>query len=124
MNVCIPTNQNLDLESQPYGHFGSAHFFVLHDTESGATSHITNNDQNHIHGACQPTDVLIKRKVGAVIVGGIGKRAIMLLNSMGIRVYRSGNGSIRENVRMLEGGELEELTPETGCTQHGHGCDH
>ena len=124
MNVCIPTNQNLGLESQPFGHFGSARFFVLHDTESETTSLITNDDQNHIHGACQPTEVLIERKVGAVIVGRIGKRAIMLLNSMGIRVYRSENGSIRENVRLLESDKLIELTPETGCVQHGHGCEH
>ena len=124
MNVCIPTNQDLGLESQPYGHFGSARYFVLHDTERGATSLIKNEDQNHVHGACRPTETLIERKVGAVIVGGIGVRAIMLLNGMGIRVYRAANGSIRENILQLEGGGLEELTPEGGCAQHGGGCEH
>jgi predicted Fe-Mo cluster-binding NifX family protein len=123
MKVCIPVAGDTGLSSAPYGHFGSAPYFVIHDTESGTTEMLSNADQEHAHGACQPLKALDGRAVDAVIVGGIGAGAIMKLNAAGIRVYRSTDGSAADHVVALREGKLKEITPDTGCQHHG-GCSH
>ena len=66
------------------------------------------------------------RTVDAVIVGGIGMRAINGLNAAGIRVYRSVEGTVRSNIDALKLGALVEITPGSACGRHGRsgGCGH
>lgn len=109
------------LEDEAHGHFGSASHFVVHDTETGATEIVSNADSHHAHGMCHPVGALGGREIDAVIVGGIGARAVMKLNAGGIRVYRAVPGSIRENIDLLAGGTLAELTVEDSCGGHGDG---
>ena len=123
MKVCIPAATDAGLSSAPHGHFGSAPYFVLHDTESNTTEVLGNTNQHHANGACQPLAAFDGRNINAVIVGGIGGGAIGRLNASGIRVYQAGPGLIEDNVKALREGILPEMTPETGCRQHG-GCDH
>ena len=124
MKVCIPAQDELGLEGAPYGHFGSASHFVVHDTDSGATEVISNEDGHHAHGMCHPVGALGGRRIDAIIVGGIGSRAIMKLNAEGMRVYRSAPGSIRENIELLKGSKLDEITAEGACGGHEHGGGH
>jgi predicted Fe-Mo cluster-binding NifX family protein len=70
---------------------------------------------------CHPVGALGGRHIDAIIVGGIGARAIVKLNAEGMRVYRSAPGSIGENIELLSNGKLEELTVESACGGHGHG---
>jgi predicted Fe-Mo cluster-binding NifX family protein len=121
MKVCIPAQDGSGLEGTPYGHFGSASYFVVHDTETGMTEVISNADSQHEHGMCHPVGALGGRRIDAVIVAGIGARAIMKLNAEGMRVYRSAPGSIRENIELLAGGKLGEFAVEGACGGHGHG---
>ncbi|MDD4857908.1 MAG: NifB/NifX family molybdenum-iron cluster-binding protein [Candidatus Krumholzibacteria bacterium] len=124
MKVCIPAQDSSGLEGTPYGHFGSASYFVVYDTETGQTETVDNSDSHHEHGMCHPIGALGGREIDAVIVGGIGARAIMKLNAEGMRVYRAAPGTIRENVDLLTSGKLEELSVENACGGHGegHGC--
>ena len=46
-------NPNKEIESRVYGHFGSAHYFVVVDTEENSTEMIKNPDRDHLHGHCQ-----------------------------------------------------------------------
>jgi predicted Fe-Mo cluster-binding NifX family protein len=121
MKVCIPAQDASGLEAVPYGHFGSASYFVVYDTDAGATEIIDNADSHHAHGMCHPVGALGGRRIDAIIVGGIGSRAIMKLNAEGMRVYRSAPGTIRENIELLKAGRLEEISPEGACGGHGHG---
>ncbi|HVO76798.1 MAG TPA: NifB/NifX family molybdenum-iron cluster-binding protein [Candidatus Bathyarchaeia archaeon] len=124
MKVCIPTQDATGLEGTPHGHFGSASHFVVHDTETGQTEIVGNADSRHERGMCHPVGALGVRRIDAVIVGGIGARAIMKLNAEGMRVYRSAQGSIRANIELLKGGKLEEIAIDGACGGHGpdHGC--
>ncbi|MFH1077188.1 MAG: NifB/NifX family molybdenum-iron cluster-binding protein [Pseudomonadota bacterium] len=123
MKICIPVQENNGMESIVYGHFGSAPFFIMHDTGTGETKEITNKNQHHEHGACQPVATLGGEAVDAVIVGGIGAGAIMGLNANGIKVYKSIEGTIKNNITALEKGELSELMAHNACSHHG-GCSH
>ena len=54
MKIAFPTQKDVGLESEVYGHFGSANLFIIVDSETGAVSSTGNPDQDHIHGRCQP----------------------------------------------------------------------
>jgi predicted Fe-Mo cluster-binding NifX family protein len=126
MIVCVPTQKDKGIDSVAYGHFGSAPYFVIHDTEKGETRSRENMNQHHAHGSCHPMTALGNESVNAVIVGGIGQRAIEGLNLMGIKVYQSIEGTVQENVSALIKGTLSEVTPQNACGGHSHGisCGH
>jgi len=121
MRVCIPTEEDRGIESIIYGHFGSAQYFVICDTETDETKTLENKNQHHAHGTCSPMAALGGESVDSVIVGGIGKGAISGQNNAGIKVYQSKKGTVRDNVEALKNGKLNELTPQNACAGHGHG---
>jgi predicted Fe-Mo cluster-binding NifX family protein len=54
MKVCFPVMEQQGLESQVYGHFGSAPGFIVVDMITSELTAINNSDQIHEHGACNP----------------------------------------------------------------------
>lgn len=122
MKVCFPVKSNEGMNSIPYNHFGSAPEFVICDLESNDVKTIGNGDLGHEHGKCQPIKALSGEVVDAVVVGGIGKGAIVKLNSMGIKVYQAIEGNIEENINSLKSGELKEFDSNYTCNHDG--CSH
>ena len=123
MKLCIPVAADQGAASPVFGHFGSAPVFAIHDTDAGSTTFLENANAHHAHGACQPLKALGGQTVDALVVGGIGARAIARLNDQGIRVYRARPGTLAETLDAWNGGTLEEIQTDGGCTQHG-GCSH
>jgi predicted Fe-Mo cluster-binding NifX family protein len=125
MRICFPTEKLQGLDSVVYGHFGSAPGFVIADTESGEIEEIRNGDEHHAHGMCQPLKALGGRAVNAVAVGGIGAGALMKLQAQGVRAYRVTQGTVRENIKLLLEGNLQEFDARFTCGGHsGGGCAH
>ena len=126
MKICFPVQKDEGIESSVYNHFGSAPMFVVIDTDTKDLATISNQDQHHSHGACNPMKALDNQKVDAIVVGGIGAGALTRLNGMGIRVHRSQAETIRENMEMFVSRSLPELTVQGCCGGHSHdgGCAH
>ncbi len=124
MKICFPVDNDNGLASDIFGHFGSAPFFVVYDTQNSAVSVINNRDLGHIHGQCNPMKALNNQQVDAVVVGGIGGGAITGLNNRGIKVYKAAPGTIRENIGQFEKGALMEMTMAHTCGGHIGGCAH
>jgi len=124
MKVCFPVGENQGLASQVFNHFGSAPEFVIVDVTSSEFQSISNSDQIHQHGACNPVAGLGGNHVDAIVVGGIGGGALNKLNAAGIRAFKAHDGSISENIDMLKVGTLQEYLPGHTCGSHGHehGC--
>ena len=118
--------ENQGLESQVYGHFGSAPGFVVVDMITSEVTAINNSDQVHQHGACNPVAGLDGHKVDAVVVGGIGGGALHKLNSAGMRVFQAQEGTVAKNIALYRTNELPEYMPGHTCGGHGHshGCSH
>ena len=124
MKLCVPVQDNNGLDSQVSLHFGSAPFFLLLDSETTQFETLRNNDEHHAHGMCHPVGVLNGASVDAVIVGGIGRRALEGLNSAGITVYRGTEGSVQHILDAVVHNTLEEMTADGACAGHGGGeCD-
>lgn len=126
MNICFPVLEPKGMESEIYGHFGSAPVFLVVETDSNKITTIKNKDQHHAHGACSPMQALNNQKIDAVVVGGIGAGALSRLNQLGIKVFRAQALTVKENISMLKTQNLPEHTLQHCCPGHGHtsGCKH
>lgn len=121
MRICIPTEGTAGLKEKLYGHFGSAPYFTIIDTESGSVTHVTNADQNHVHGQCNPIAALAGEQVDALVVQGIGGGAAARLTQAGVDVYQAQVSTVAEAVQALQEGKLLRVTITGTCNHHGHG---
>ena len=119
MKICFPVMEHHGLDSQVFNHFGSAPGFVVVDMTTSEVTAISNSDQIHEHGACNPVAGLGGHQVDAIVVGGIGGGALHKLNSAGIRAFQAHAGTIAENLALFRTNELPEYM--TGHTCGGHG---
>jgi predicted Fe-Mo cluster-binding NifX family protein len=126
MKICFPVAEVKGIESEVYGHFGSAAAFIVVDTATNNVTTINNKDQQHAHGACNPLKALNNQKVDAIVVGGIGAGALTKLNQQGIKVFRAQAQKVKENIKLLTDHILTEFTLQHTCAGHGHGggCGH
>ncbi len=126
MKVCIPVMEYRGLESEVYGHFGSAPAFVIVDSETMSVERVGNEDHAHEHGQCSPMKALAGARPEAVVVGGIGVGALRGLRSVGIKVYRCAGQTVADAVDSFKNGELPEIREEDTCAGHssGHSCCH
>jgi len=124
MKVCVPTEHLQGMESSVFGHFGSAPGFVIVDLDTMQVEEVKNGDQHHAHGMCQPLKALGGRKVDSIIVAGIGLGALNKLLAEGIAVYRAVEGTVSQNVKMIQEGKLPQFSPQFTCKGHEGGCAH
>ena len=93
---------------------------MIVETETGEFSLVLNDKTGHERGMCRPMAALGKR-VDIVIAGGIGGGALRKLIQAGIRVYRSVEGTVQENLDLITSDKLEEFSPFHTCGGHGPG---
>lgn len=126
MKICFPIagESHIGLDSEVYGHFGSAPRFMVVDSVTREIAEVINRDRDHAHGSCNPLRALGGSSVDAVVVGGIGRGALMGLLQAGLKVYQGGGGTIADNLVLLEGDALPLWNPQQVCGAHGggHGC--
>ncbi|MBN2880867.1 NifB/NifX family molybdenum-iron cluster-binding protein [Candidatus Woesearchaeota archaeon] len=120
MKICMPTLGNSGLSEPVHNHFGSAKFFAVYDVDSEKLDFVSNGNEHHEHGMCQPLVAIASLGINAVLTQGMGSRAIGLLNQGGIKVYVLEGETITDAINKFKSNELIEMTPESGCT--GHGC--
>jgi len=126
MKIAFPVQVDEGLDSQVYGHFGTAPSFVILDSTSGEFETIGNSDALHDHGQCQPMNALAGNTVDAIVVGGIGGGALMKLQAQGVRVFRAVEGSVKQNMEFIRSGKLPEFSVNMTCAGHQGqgGCQH
>lgn len=118
MKLCMPTENNVGKESIVYGHFGSAPYFLIYDTESKSFETIENLNEHHAHGTCNPIESLAGKSVNAVVCKGMGLRAIQKLNQGGVKAFISEKNTVSEVVDDFLKGDLNEMTVDFACSDH------
>jgi predicted Fe-Mo cluster-binding NifX family protein len=124
MKICIPTQDERGLDSELFGHFGSAPFFTVVDSESGEVEVRPNDNTHHGHGACQPMRQLGSRSIDAVVCQGMGRRAVASLKESGVRVLVVNEGTghtVRDVVAAAREKRLQPLSERDACWGHGQG---
>ena len=124
MKICIPTEDNQGLDSRLCGHFGSAPFFALADTDSGEVEIKPNPGREHSHGKCQPVERIDPNRTDAVVCQGMGKRAVSSLQRAGVEVLITSADTIRDAISQAGQGGLRPLSVEEACGGHGGSNGH
>jgi predicted Fe-Mo cluster-binding NifX family protein len=124
MKVCFPAETLQGMNSVVYGHFGSAPGFVIVDTQNMDVEEIQNGDLHHEHGMCQPLKALGGKAVDAVVVAAIGMGALRGLLAQGISVYRAVQGTVRQNIDLIQQQQLPQFEAKFTCAGHAGGCGH
>jgi len=120
MKICIPTLENKEGDSKVSQHFGSAPFFLIYDSEKKSFQSINNRNQHHEHGACSPLKTFSDDAFDAIVVNGIGERAMTLIKEKGMKVYKTSAFTVADIIKQFNSGNLTEIDPECCC--EGHGC--
>ncbi len=124
MKVCFPVDSDRGLDSLVCEHFGQAPSFVLVDTDTMDVTSVQNQLDDRDHGQCAPVALLAGTPMDVLVVGGIGRGAIMKLNAQGTSVYRAAAATVRDNVELIRTGRLEILGLDASCTGHQHSGPH
>ena len=123
MKLCFPVEHDQGLDSAVYGHFGSAPRFLIVDAVTGESSQVDNSDKVHVHGACNPAQAVSGLEIDGIVVGGIGRGALLSLNRAGFRVFQAQGASVRDNLAVMQGEGLQEFAPGSVCGGHSHATD-
>jgi len=88
--------------------FGRAAFFVVFDTESDEFTVLDNTEGlNSAHGAgIKAAEMLSQLGVEVVITGNCGPKALVTLETAGIKVVTGATGTVREVLEKFRRGEL------------------
>lgn len=118
MRICIPTENNFGTSADVYGHFGSAGYFIIYDTDEISFEIIENLNRDHIHGNCQFMTALESKDIDMVACNGMGGRAIQKLTQAGIKVFKTSAARVEGVIAQHKEGKLEELTIAQACNEH------
>lgn len=123
MRICIPTMEGSGLEAVASGHFGSAPFFTVVDTESGESQVIPNEGHQHEHGICSPIRHLGPGRFEAVVCRGMGRRALASLTGAGFQVFVTDGERVADILEAARTGRLRRLSETDACDggRHEHG---
>jgi predicted Fe-Mo cluster-binding NifX family protein len=119
MKICMPVLDDKGTDSVLYGHFGSAPFFALFDTETNQISIINNSLGEHEHGQCMPVDAIKKTGAEAVLCKGMGLRAANLLLGAGITPFMVEAETVTEAIIHYKAQKVTELDAGNACQHHG-----
>lgn len=119
MKICIPSASSEGLIANFYGHFGSAPFYTLYDTETKEVTVLDNHHDHTNHGSCHGLSKLSSYKIDAILTSSMGPNAVIKCSNMGVKVYVLNGMTVEEAIKEFEVGKAVELTYDMACSAHG-----
>ncbi len=117
VKIVFPT---LDDKGESLGqHFGRVPYYAWFELEEGKVVEkgVVPNDSEHFGGVGLPPERIGKLNLDAMIVLGMGSKAISMFQNMKVAVLQAKGAMTAENIDLFVKGELQELTE--GCL-HEH----
>jgi predicted Fe-Mo cluster-binding NifX family protein len=108
MKICI-TSQGSTLDAPVEERFGRAPYFMIIDTETGSSEAIENPFAGATGGVGpKAAQLLIARKVAALVSGMVGGNAREVLMAAGIQMYTyQSGGSVKDALEQFTNNKLE-----------------
>lgn len=113
MRLCFPVEQNLGLKSRIYYHFGSAPLYLLIDTETEDIQELPWLAKEEV--PCTQARFMREQQVEALVLSGVGEKALTRLVDFGIQVYEAKGVTIADNLICLSDNRLHHYEPEQAC---------
>ncbi len=116
MKIAIAsTERNLEANVSSIFGRGSAFIFANVDKEKVENIDIIENTAKNKSGAGNvAAQLLIDHGVNVLISGKLGPVAFHILKNAGIRVYKAGPGSVKDNLKRFNEDRLEEIKSLSG----------
>ncbi len=119
MRICVPTGTDQGIEAEVFGHFGSAPYFSLLDTDTAEVEVLSNSNDHREHGQCSPMRQLTGVAFDAVVVRGMGRNAVARFAAANIPVMVTACTTLQDVLDEARAGNLQQLDPNQACQGHG-----
>ncbi|WP_406659901.1 NifB/NifX family molybdenum-iron cluster-binding protein [Methanolobus sp. ZRKC3] len=120
MKVSVPSMGSSGLEDTVCQHFGTSPYYTVFDTETEAVV-VIENTSDHKGGVGHPPELISKAGVNVMLCGGLGKKAVQMLQELGIDVFVGASGSVKDTIDAWQSEKLAPATKDTDCSSHSHG---
>ncbi|MCD6551029.1 NifB/NifX family molybdenum-iron cluster-binding protein [Thermotoga sp.] len=122
MIIAIPVSENKGKDSPISEHFGRAPYFAFVKVENNELMSVFVEEnplaQDHTTGAVP--NFVKEKGAELVIVRGIGRKAISVFESLGIKVIRGASGTVEEVINQYLTGQLRDSDYEVREKFHHH----
>jgi predicted Fe-Mo cluster-binding NifX family protein len=108
------------LEAGVSAHFGHCDLFTAVEIEGSQIKNVWTIDNDGEHNCMVPVRKMADSGIGAVLIGGIGRRPLMEFQNNGIKVFVGAEGSVKEALTSYMNQGLLEATIQDVCMGSGH----
>lgn len=109
MIIAIPVNGD-NMDSGICRSFGRAPYFLFYDTESRESTFLINSAAESRGGAgIKAAQTIVDNKTDVMLTPRSGENAAEVLTTANIKLYRTINDSIEDNIKAYNDGELVQL---------------
>lgn len=120
MRVAIPIDEK-NLDSNVCPSFGRAPYFLIYDVESKESVFLDNSAAANTGGAgIKAAQMIADNKANVLITPRLGENAADVLKSAEIKIYKSTDGTVKENIDAFVANKLSILE-EIHAGFHKHG---
>lgn len=117
MKICIPTTGENGLDNLVGEHFGRVPSYTIIDLDTNQIKVIPNTSE-HMGGQGRPPEIMAREGVNIMICRGLGRRAIMMFEELGIDVYIGASGTVKDAINAFKQGKLQKASIENACGEH------
>lgn len=120
MKIAMPVDEN-NIESTVCISFGRTPYFLIYDTDSNENEFMDNIAASSQGGAgIKAAQAIVDKKADALITPRCGENAADVLKAGNVKIYKSMNDSIKDNLENMKLGKLT-LLDEIHAGFHNHG---
>jgi len=123
MKICIPTMGENGLDNQVGEHFGRVPTYTIVDLDTNEVKVIANTSE-HMGGQGYPPEIMAREGVNAMVCRGLGRRAIMMFEELGIDVYIGASGTVKDVIDAFKQDRLQKANIDNACGQHAFRDEH
>jgi predicted Fe-Mo cluster-binding NifX family protein len=117
MKICIPTIGENGLDNLVGEHFGRVPTYTIVDLDTNEVKVIANTSE-HMGGQGYPPEIMAREGVNVMICRGLGRRAIMMFEDLGIDVYIGASGTVKDTIKAFKQDKLVKAGAADACGQH------
>ncbi len=120
MKIVIPVDNN-SMETNVCISFGRAPYFLIYDTKTEENSFMDNSAASSQGGAgIKAAQSIVDSRAEAILTPRCGDNAAEVIKAAGIKLYKTVNDSIQDNIKAFKEGKLNLLDDiHPGLHQHG-----
>jgi len=120
MKVVVPSMKPGGMDSDVSAHFGHCEVFTLVELEGKKVKKASLLENPKEHDCMVPVELMVKRGVKTVLIGGIGRNPLLGMQNAGIDVYIGASGKVKDAISDYQQGILRLAKADDVC----RGCHH